>query len=331
MTDIDLKDRKILYYLDLNCRQSNTSIGKKVGLSRKVVEYRIKRMEDEGIIRGYWTNIDSYRFGYQVYGYYIVLQNATSKIRDEIIQKIVNYKNTWATGYTRGVYDIFTVIWVKSIPQFYQFWDNLNEMYGDYFAEKIFFMYLQTEVYPLSYLIEDENFKNDRKSPQYHGAQESIQISFSDYQLLESIVENPRVPTVTLAQQLGCSSQNASFRLKKLVSNGIIQGFHVGIDTSKLGYHQFKVDIWLKQLSKRRKIWNYIKQNPYVVFINTSAGYADLEIEFTIQDTDTLTDIIEDMSSQFPGAIRKYIFWNVKRWYKLRCLPKLTKKDFNKI
>ena len=43
MVDLDLKDRKILYELDLNCRQSNAQIGKKVGLSRKVVDYRIKR------------------------------------------------------------------------------------------------------------------------------------------------------------------------------------------------------------------------------------------------------------------------------------------------
>ena len=37
MVDIDLKDRKILYELDLDCRQSNTQIGKKVGLKKDVV------------------------------------------------------------------------------------------------------------------------------------------------------------------------------------------------------------------------------------------------------------------------------------------------------
>jgi Lrp/AsnC family leucine-responsive transcriptional regulator len=50
----------------LNCRQSNTQIGKKVGQSRKVVEYRIKRMEEEGVITGFWTAIDSFKFGYNV-------------------------------------------------------------------------------------------------------------------------------------------------------------------------------------------------------------------------------------------------------------------------
>jgi|MudIll2142460700_1097286.scaffolds.fasta_scaffold422192_1 hypothetical protein len=36
MQQLDLKDRKILYELDLNCGQSNEQIGKKVGRSKEV-------------------------------------------------------------------------------------------------------------------------------------------------------------------------------------------------------------------------------------------------------------------------------------------------------
>ena len=79
MVDLALKDRKILYELDLNCRQSNTQIGKKVGLSRQVVEYRIKKMEDEGVIQNYYTVIDTYKLGYTFYRYYINLQSISRK------------------------------------------------------------------------------------------------------------------------------------------------------------------------------------------------------------------------------------------------------------
>ncbi|RLF33122.1 MAG: transcriptional regulator, partial [Thermoplasmata archaeon] len=79
---IDLKDRKILYELDLNCRQSNAQIGKKVGLGRDVVGYRIKKMEDEGIINNYWTFIDTFRLGYNVFRIYINFQYVTPKIKE---------------------------------------------------------------------------------------------------------------------------------------------------------------------------------------------------------------------------------------------------------
>ena len=93
MENLDLKARKILYQLDLNCRQSNAQIGRKVGLSKQVVDYRIKRMEDEGIITGYWTAINSCKLGYNVYRYYITFQNATQKIKDEIINFLMNNRN----------------------------------------------------------------------------------------------------------------------------------------------------------------------------------------------------------------------------------------------
>ena len=329
MIDLDLKDRKILYNLDLNCRQSNTQIGKKVGLSRKVVEYRINRMEEEGIITGYWTEIDSYRFGYQVYRYYITFQNVTKNVKEEIIKKIADYKNTWVIGSLTGVYDVSAVIWVKSIPQFYRFWDEINERYGDYFAEKVFSVYLESDVYPHSYLIaEDEEYKKDREHPQYVGRNEPIEITYNDYRLLNVIATNARMKTVEISEKINCSTQNVTYNLNKLKEKGIIQGYHTGFDFSKLGLEHYKVDLWLKETSKRKKIWGELRYNPNVTFINTSAGYADLEIEFVVTDTDTLIEIIEGLSAQFKGAIRKTQYFRAKKIYKFRSLPELTEKDF---
>jgi len=328
MVEIDLKDRKILYELDLNCRQSNAQIGKKVGLSKEVVSYRIKRMEEEGIITGYWTEIDSYRFGYQVYRYYLILQNASSEIKNQMINHIMKYKNTWVVDLLTGPYDMNPIIWVKSIPEFYRFWDDFNQKYGDYIAEKIFSVYLQADVYPLSYLLLDEYQKSDREKPQTVGGKDPVHIDYADYQLLNEIAENARIPLIDLANRLACSPQATSYRMKNLFKNGIIQGFHVRIDNSKIGFREFKVDIWLKDLTKRKQLWDYMKYNPSVTFINTSAGYADLEIEFTVEDTDKLLEIMEEVSSRFPGTIRKYIYFGGKKSFKLRCLPELTKADF---
>ena len=97
-----------------------------------------------------------------------------------------------------------------------------------------------------------------------------------------------------------------------------------------MGYEHYKVDIWLKELSKRRKIWDYIKYNPYVIYINTSAGYADIEIEFVVENNDKLIDILEQTSLKFPNAFRRYLYFKGKKIYKYRSLPELTAADFKK-
>jgi DNA-binding Lrp family transcriptional regulator len=43
MEKLDLKDRKILYHLDLDSRQSFRSLGKKVGLSKDIITSRVKK------------------------------------------------------------------------------------------------------------------------------------------------------------------------------------------------------------------------------------------------------------------------------------------------
>ena len=63
MVTVDVKDRKILYQLDVNSRQSFRSIGRKVGLSKDAVFRRIKRLQEEGIIIRFITLFDYLRLG----------------------------------------------------------------------------------------------------------------------------------------------------------------------------------------------------------------------------------------------------------------------------
>ena len=98
MENVDLKDRRILYELDKNSRESFTQIGKKVGLHKNVVNYRIKRMQDKGIITNFYTVIDTFKLGYNSLRFYIVYQNITPTIREEIINHFVENKFTWWVG-----------------------------------------------------------------------------------------------------------------------------------------------------------------------------------------------------------------------------------------
>jgi Lrp/AsnC family transcriptional regulator, leucine-responsive regulatory protein len=326
---IDLKDRKILYELDIDARQSLTQIGKKVGLNKDVVSYRIKRMEDEGIIENYWTQIDSYKLGYNVFRYYLILQNATPNIKNEIINHLVGYKKTWVVGTCKGMYDLVAVIWVKSVPEFYKFWDETNDKYGDYFAEKVFSVYLQAYCYPLSYLLLDSYEKSSRDGHELiTGGGNTAEIDEVDYRLLNEIAENGRMSLIDLAQKLSCSSQMVDYRIKNLRKKDVIQAFRVNIDISKIGYDHFKVDIYLKEPSQRKKIFDYLKYNKYVTFINTSAGYADIEVELNIENSNKMTELMDEVYTKFPGVIKKYTYFSAQKNYKLRCLPELTNADF---
>ena len=47
---LDVKDRKILYELDKNSRQSYSSLAKKVGLSQEAVRYMVNKLIENKVI-----------------------------------------------------------------------------------------------------------------------------------------------------------------------------------------------------------------------------------------------------------------------------------------
>src|SRR5207247_6442450 len=54
----DLKDFRLPVALHENARQSYRSLGKRVSLSAPAVRDRLKRLEDRGILQGYWLYVD---------------------------------------------------------------------------------------------------------------------------------------------------------------------------------------------------------------------------------------------------------------------------------
>jgi len=321
MVKLDIKDRKILYELDLNCRQLNTQIGKKVGLKKDVVAYRIKRMQDEGVINCFWTAINTFKLGYNVFRIYINFQFVSSDKKNEIIQYFVNHKNSWAVVSVKGEIDLNVILWVRDIYEFYRFWEKTIELYGDYFSNSAISILVYVNAYQKSYLLLDEYEKSDRLLYQTVCGRENVEIDEIDYRLLNEIAINARAPLIELAEKLNCSSQTINYRIKNLIENGVIQSFRVGIDISKMGLEKFVLNIYLREQKQRNFLVNYLKDLPYLEYIDIALGWADLQLEVILKDINDLTKIMDQIASKFPNAIKKQNLMIATQYHKERWLP----------
>jgi len=323
MADLDLKDRKILYQLDLNCRQTDTQIGKKVGLSRKVVDYRIKRMEEKGVITGYWTAINSFKLGYQVFRIYIKYNDADEEKKQEIIDYFTNYKNSWVIVSLNVPIDLDCVLWVDNIYEFYLFWDKTLTLYEKYFAEYTTSIYIQSINYNKSFLISQNKEFENRKMYESTCDGKTVKIDIIDYKLLNELALNAKIPLVNLSKKLECSSQNVNYRINNLIKNKIINGFRVKIDYPSIGLQNCKVDIYLKQHNKKESIIKYLEKQPNVIVMNLAVGWADIEPEFIVDNVKHLLEFLEELNSRFPNVIKKQTFWITKEFHKFRWLPEM--------
>jgi len=318
MIKIDKKDRKILYQLDVNSRESLAQIGKKVGLPKNVVAYRINRLRDEEIIKNFYTVIDASKLGYISLRFYLTFQYTTSEIEKEIIDYFVKNKHTYWIGAIEGRFDLVIIMWVKDLNDFYSFWEETLKRYRDYFEDQKFSIYIQLLHYRYSYLLDE---KVDRTKFEITGGGKQVKIDDVDFKILKIIASNARIPTTEISKKLHVSTTVVKYRIKKLIKAGVIQGFRTNIDFEKLGYQFFKVDIDFKDYKKREAIVNYIKSNPYLIYIDKSAGHADLEIEFHLEGLNHLHQLMEDLNNKFPDAIKNYKYFNFTKVYKMQFMP----------
>lgn len=69
---IDLIDRTILTMLQTNARVANSEIAKEVGMAPSAVLERLRKLEAQGIIKGYTVNLDSRQLDYGLVAFVFV-------------------------------------------------------------------------------------------------------------------------------------------------------------------------------------------------------------------------------------------------------------------
>ena len=84
--ELDLLDRKILVELDKDSRQPITILSKKLHKARNVIEYRMKKLQDEGRIKNFVTLLDAGKFGVMIWNIYLEFQETTPAIEKRMIE-----------------------------------------------------------------------------------------------------------------------------------------------------------------------------------------------------------------------------------------------------
>lgn len=112
MAELDNTDKKILNVLNKNCRLSFREIAKKVGVSVATALNRVRRLEKEGVVKGYSVIVDHEKAGYDV-GVIINVRVSKGKLL-EVERKIAIDPNVVAVYDITGSFDVVVVARFKA-------------------------------------------------------------------------------------------------------------------------------------------------------------------------------------------------------------------------
>jgi len=307
---LDLKDKKILYALDLNARKSFKEIGREVKLSKEVVNYRIKRMEALGIIKGYYTVINMTKLGYICNVFYVKLRDISIEKEKEMINYFISDSKYWWVDSADGYIDLGVGVWEKSIADAYKTRTELFTSFKQYFGKVMNVFYVNFYIYNKAYLL---GKKTKETKPIIYKLEECIESDDTDKKILDIISDKARIPTVEIAKNINLPISTVNFRLKKLIENKVIEGFRPILDLSKIGYYWYKVSFVLKDYTKKQQILDFCSIHPNIVYAYETTGDYDLDIEMEVESYERFRSIIEEIKTKFKDTIESY---DHLLWYK---------------
>jgi len=111
---LDELDYEILGILTKSARRSYREIGMMLGVSPKVVKYRMQRMIDAGVILGFDVKLDHKMLGFTHHKIFLKLANISSTSIDAIIEHLVKLTNTTCITKSIGFSDLEFEVMVRN-------------------------------------------------------------------------------------------------------------------------------------------------------------------------------------------------------------------------
>lgn len=300
---LDTLDRRILLELDRDSRQPLTSLAKKVRQSRNVVEYRIRRLQERGVITRFVTLMDAGALGLMVWNVYVEFENVTARVEKEIIAHLQGHSRVWWVSLLTGRWNLVYSLCARDLKEAHSIVSKFNARFGSYILKQGLTAHVEAEIFTRGYLMNkpSEGIRWNRKKAVF-------ELDERDKIILKNLSTNARMPVSHLAGQTGLTPRIVSYRIRKLMSAGIITRFRLQLDVSRIGYGFYKVLVHLKNGAQTNDLAlrEYCRKTGSIFHYIQKIGPWMLELEMDSESFENANRLMKTMKERFPDYIRSY-------------------------
>jgi DNA-binding Lrp family transcriptional regulator len=299
----DALDMKILAVLDEDARLAEAAIGKKVGTSKQVVRYHLKKLEENGIVENYYTMLDVGKLGFDSYYVFVQLTGLNSEKENNLYRKILNLPQTaWlVTGV--GRWDAVVLFCAQTVARFNEQLEELKRLFGPHLHEYMFTTLIQAEHISYKFLR-----RSAKKSLKTTSKSKAFTLDKVDKKILEILNQSGRMPVTEISEAACYPLHTVHHRLKKLKKDGLIQGFRPKINVHKLGMQWHLLLIKFNSVSEKRTrgFIDYCKKNKNIYYVTNTVGLYNVMLDVHVKNTEEFRDFLFDLKNSFGDVILLY-------------------------
>jgi len=300
---MDAKDKKLIYLLDLNSRMKDSELAKQIITSKQVVDYRIKRLEKDGIIKRFQTVPNLESLGIQIYAnvYFKLLKTNKTK-EDKIINFLIKNNNVGYVALLGGRFDLSIVLVAKSLTEFEE---KLNEIVCKFpreLRDYIVSLRIIGLKFNKKYLFQGE-YKETKKVL----SNEKLKPKFDelDKKILNLLAQNSRDSLISISEKLKEPFSTIRTRVRLLEEKKIIAGYTTLIDLNKIGINNYKLFIKVNDKSEDtyKKLLAFASSNPNIIWFFKTLGDHDYELRIEAENQEEYQRIVKEIRSEFSSSM----------------------------
>lgn len=300
-------DKKLIFNLDFEARQSLTKLAKRLNSSKQVVKYRIEKLQRENIILGFYTDINSSKLGYAIYLVYFKFQNLGVEKEKELITHFSKQNSVGVNVSINGNWDYCIGIWAESIIHFKIRYREIMKHYEKYVKSKT--IMIETDFYYFKpKMILDQRKKKSEPEIKMSGDIEKYQLDSVDKVILSELSKNSRLSLIDISKKTNLSANAIKLRIKKLEKEKVILGYRLMLNYPLLNFLHYRVFLHLENIteSKEKSIIQFLKMTNETISVTKTVGYCDLEFRVIVKNVHEMYTLMEGLRKQFPDIIKDY-------------------------
>jgi Lrp/AsnC family leucine-responsive transcriptional regulator len=301
---VDETDLRILEELDKNIRSGSQYIGKKLGLRRQVVDYRIRKLEHNGAIAGYRMLPNLSKLGQFYYRVHIKLRSITELKKKKILDYLLDHKKVVWLSEADGVYNLL-VGFVS--PTRKEFQDNLFsfiEKFGEYITYYDFIDGLELAIPTRDFI----GKKNLRPVKGWILGDFKVEIiSEIDKKIISEIALDGAQTSLAIARKIKEPAEKVNYHLKKILQKGLMFS-NIKFGYPVFGFELYKTLLYLKKPSRKRieqlkkfartytRIWDYVE----------TIGKWQFELDIESKGHEDYYEIMDAVQNEFSDILSHY-------------------------
>jgi len=299
---VDEKDKEILFELLQDCTQATSKIAKKVKLPRQTVDYRIKKLEKEKVIKKYTINVDYQKLGFNRHSLYLDMKSIPHDKVNKYLDLVTDIQEVSCCYMLHGVskWKLYLSVWTKTIERYDEIQTKIMSKFKKYIKNYLSFQGVRSYTYFARRLKPKAKAKVDVKHEMDH-----IELKPIEWKLLNLLKKNSRLPVVDLAKKLHVSVNTIMRKMKQLTKKGIIQRFYPILHMKKLGYTEYTFISRIDPSCEKelKEFLEYTKKDNRFVIVIKAVGYVNLYYAFLVKDGNELHEITSKIEDIFGNGL----------------------------